>query len=199
VLTDEELRALSPAEVEDLARRLSGLLAPAVVLPAIRRRRHRFIMIVTTACVLLIPWTVFLAVTLPRRYVAGHWSLTWVGFDVGLGVSLAVTAILAWHARQALIPACFITATLLACDAWFDITTSSTLRDTVFSVLSATFVELPLACLLGVVGARLVRFVVLRAQSLTQPEGPISLCRTPVFGIPVWEIRRRDSHPASVE
>ena len=198
MLTDEELRALPPAEIADLARRLSGLLTPAVVPPAIRRRRHRFIMVVTSACVLLIPWTVFLAVTLPRRYVAGHWSLTWVGFDVGLGVCLAATAILAWHARQALIPACFITATLLVCDAWFDITTASTLGDTVFSILSAAFVELPLACLLSVVGVRLLRFVVLRARSLSQPEGPTSLCRSAVFGIPVWEIRRRENPTPSV-
>jgi hypothetical protein len=198
VLTDEELRALPPGEVADLARRLSGLLAPAVVLPETRRRRHRFIMVVTTACVLLIPWTVFLAVTLPRRYVAGHWGLTWVGFDVGLGVCLGATAILAWHARQAVIPACFITATLLVCDAWFDITTASTPGDTGFSVLSAAFVELPLACLLSVVGVRLLRFVVIRARSLSQPEGPSSLCRTAVFGIPVWEIRRSENQPGSV-
>ncbi len=198
VITDEELRALPPAEIADLARRLSGLLEPDVVVPALRRRRHRFIMVMTTACVLLIPWTVFLAVTLPRRYVAGHWGLTWVGFDFGLAVCLAATAIFAWHARQALIPACFITATLLACDAWFDVTTASTLRDTVFSVLSAAFVELPLGCLLSVVGVRLLRFVVFRARSLSQPEGPTSLCRTAVFGIPVWEIQRRQNPAPSV-
>ena len=31
---------------------------------------------------LLIPWTIFLSVTLPRRQVVHHWDVAWVGFDV---------------------------------------------------------------------------------------------------------------------
>src|SRR5207245_798054 len=68
--------------------------------------------------------------------------------------------------------------------------------DTVFSVLSDAFVELPLSCLLSPVGVRLLRFVSLRARSLSQPDGPTSLCRSAVFGIRVWEIPRRE-HPAA--
>src|ERR1700680_2211487 len=35
----------------------------------------------------LVPWTVFLGLSLPGKYDAGHWGLLWTGFD---GVLLAV-------------------------------------------------------------------------------------------------------------
>lgn len=187
MLTDEQLQELTPAERADLARRLAAMVTTPMVTPAIRRRRHRFIVMMTTACVLLIPWTAGLAVTLPRHYVAGHWRSTWVGFDVVLGFCLAATSLLAWHARQAVILACFITATLLTCDAWFDVTTASTGRDTLISVLSALLVELPLAGMLVGVGLRLLRFAVARARTLSGLEGPTSLWGMPLFGVPVWD------------
>ena len=37
---------------------------------------------VGVAAFCMIPWTVFLGFTLPRRYDAKHWSLLWIGFDV---------------------------------------------------------------------------------------------------------------------
>ena len=119
MLTDEELLALTPAERSDLARRLADLVAPGPVPePAMARGRHRFVVVLTVSCAVLVPWIIFLAVTLPHRYVASHWTLTWVGFDVALLISLAATAVLAWLGRQVMIVACFITATLLVCDAW---------------------------------------------------------------------------------
>jgi hypothetical protein len=42
---------------------------------------------------------VLLAITLPHRYVAGHWTVTWVGFDITLLGCLALTAWLAWRRR----------------------------------------------------------------------------------------------------
>ena len=51
----------------------------------------------TVASAVLIPWIVLLALTLPRHYVAGHWRLTWVGFDIILLASLAATAWFAWR------------------------------------------------------------------------------------------------------
>ena len=80
MLTDEELLALTPAERSDLARRLADLVAPGPVPePAMARGRHRFVVVLTVSCAVLVPWIIFLAVTLPHRYVASHWTLTWVG------------------------------------------------------------------------------------------------------------------------
>jgi hypothetical protein len=92
----------------------------------------------------LVGWIVALAVRLPTRYVAGHWNVAWVGFDVILLASVIATA---WAAarRPHLAPtAALVTAVLLVCDAWFDITTASGVADTTLSLLCAV-VELPVA------------------------------------------------------
>jgi len=39
----------------------------------------------------LLPWLVWLVVTLPRHYSAHHYWLSWAGFDVALALSLIVT------------------------------------------------------------------------------------------------------------
>ena len=41
----------------------------------------------------LIPWIVFLALTLPPQYDATHWQLLWVGYDVA---EVSVLAFAAW-------------------------------------------------------------------------------------------------------
>jgi hypothetical protein len=72
----------------------------------------------------LIPWTAFLAVTLHGRFEARHWDIAWVGFDAVLIVVFAYTAWAAWFRRQILVAAALVAATLLVCDAWFDVTMS---------------------------------------------------------------------------
>ena len=34
----------------------------------------------------LLPWTLWLATTLPSQHVAEHWDLAWGGFDVILSI-----------------------------------------------------------------------------------------------------------------
>ncbi len=48
--------------------------------------------VVAACCLVLIPWTIGLAVSLPRTYVAANWRVLWTGFDVVLLGCLAVTA-----------------------------------------------------------------------------------------------------------
>jgi len=97
------------------------------------------------AGVLLVPWSVLLFVMLPRDYTANHWHLAWGGFDVCLAVALAVTAVGVIR-RSSLVPlASAVTGTLLFCDAWFDVLTSSGAADVTEALVSAVFVELPLA------------------------------------------------------
>jgi hypothetical protein len=116
--------------------------------------RLRFLVVVTTACVLLIPWTVLLAATLPSQHTASRWDLTWVGFDVALIGCLARTAWLAYRRRYGVAFWAVLTGTLLVCDAWFDITTSTGL-ELVGSVVTAVVAELPLTALLFYVAHRL--------------------------------------------
>jgi hypothetical protein len=93
----------------------------------------------------LIPWTAFLFATLPRHYIANHWRLAWGGFDIGLGLALASTAVLVARRSPFAEVTATITGTLLCCDAWFDVLTSRGLSDVSQAVASALLVELPLA------------------------------------------------------
>lgn len=93
----------------------------------------------------LAPWTVFLGLSLPPKYNAGHWNLLWTGFDVGLICVLGYAAWAAWFRRQILASTTLIAGTLLSCDAWFDILTSLGHRDQWITLLTGLGGEIPLA------------------------------------------------------
>ena len=94
--------------------------------------------------VILLPWTIYLALSLPGRQVSGHFDAAWAGFDVMLLAVLASTGYFALRRSRYLATAATATAALLVVDAWFDVMTSppSQLPE---SVLLAVAVELPLA------------------------------------------------------
>ena len=95
--------------------------------------------------VCLLPWTVLLALTLPARHGTTHYGLAWTGFDVALAAALLGTGIGA--ARQAawLQGVAAAAATLLICDAWFDVLSSTSRNELVTALMLALFVELPVA------------------------------------------------------
>ena len=95
--------------------------------------------------VVLIPWTALLFVRLPRHYVANHWQLAWGGFDIGLGLALASTAVMVARRSPFAEMTAAITGTLLVCDAWFDVLTSRGVSDVAQAATLALLVELPLA------------------------------------------------------
>ena len=95
----------------------------------------------------LVPWTSFLFFSLPRAYTANHWQVAWGGFDIGLGVALAATAVMVARRSPFAEVTATITGTLLCCDAWFDVLTSRGVSDIAQAVASALLVELPLAAL----------------------------------------------------
>ena len=93
----------------------------------------------------LVPWTLWIAWSLPRRHVVHHWDLAWGGFDTALVVMLVVAAV-ALARRQPLARTLApVIATLLLCDAWFDIVTAGDGSDLWLAVALALFVELPIA------------------------------------------------------
>jgi len=99
------------------------------------------------AALLLVPWVVLLVVALPSAHRAAHWDIAWAGFDVALALLLLTVAVAAWRRSPWLESAATATATLLFVDAWFDVLTSSTRAELVFSIGEAALVELPLAIL----------------------------------------------------
>lgn len=168
-ISDAQLRALTGAQRAHLARRLAALANAGPPGPGRTGRgwtgrgragpwraagRRWPAVLALGACLAMIPWTAVLATTLPDRYVIRHWSMTWVGFDSLLTLSFAVTAWALWRQHEVRWAATVVTATLLACDAWFDVTTASTVPDVVGSAVTAAAGELPLAVLLLLLAAR---------------------------------------------
>ena len=135
-----------------------------------RRLRISFTVVTTAACVVLIPWTITLAITLPRHYVASHWRLAWVGLDAALSVFLARTAWLTYRRRRGpLVVSAVVTGTLLCVDAWFDVVTATGSSDRLISLATAVFGSIPLAILLFVAAHR-VLWAEPRPESLRSDE-----------------------------
>jgi hypothetical protein len=99
------------------------------------------------AAVVLLPWIVLLAMTLPSTHRAERWDVAWVGFDAMLALLLLAVAITAWRRSNWLESSASAAATLLFVDAWFDVLTSSTQAELVTAIVEALVVELPLAVL----------------------------------------------------
>lgn len=107
------------------------------------------------------PWTLYLTYSLPSRHLARHYDLAWVGFDIVLLAAFAVTGWFAMHPSKWLVPAAAVTGTMLLCDAWFDIVTSSGGSEQVEAILEGCFAELPLAALCGYIVWDAEQFVAL--------------------------------------
>jgi hypothetical protein len=184
MLSDAEIASMDKEERIALSRRLAALNADLDRDTDItRRRRRRMIDVLVITCLGLIPWIVVLGLTLPRRYVANHWAVAWVGFDVALLFALALTAWAAWRRRQIVIACALVTGTMLVVDAWFDLVTDSSTRDLVISAITAAFGELPLAALAFAGAFRLIRLTTHSARSLAGDANDPLMWRVPLFGI----------------
>ncbi|MGW3562614.1 hypothetical protein ACWDSL_01715 [Streptomyces sp. NPDC000941] len=147
-----------------------------------QRRRRRVLWQLGLCVVALVPWTVYLAVSLPDHFEARYWPMVWVGFDVMLLASLAAAGVAVWLRRQALVPLSFVAATLLVCDAWFDISLSWGKDDVWWSLASAALFELPLAALLIARARRVLKISARLAwQRLGLPGDPPPLHKMPLF------------------
>jgi hypothetical protein len=101
-----------------------------------------------------IPWTVYLADTLPTRHVTHHWDVAWVGLDMAIIALLILNALFASRAARWLVLSASSTTSLLVADAWFDILSSRYGRQLYQALASAAFIEIPLAILTMVIAIR---------------------------------------------
>ncbi len=176
-MDEDEIRRMSPEERRRLAQLLATVDEPHILNDKKFLRGRRISLLVTMgACVVLAAWIAVLQVKLPRHYTAGHWRGAWVGFDVALLIAFAATAWASWRERQVLIILLTVTATLLCCDAWFDIILDLGSRDIWTSLGSAVIAELPLAAIMFNASRRLVRMsvgVVMRLEGIVGPVPPL--------------------------
>ena len=102
------------------------------------------------ACALiLLPWIVFIALTLPSRQLSPNYDIAWAGYDAMLFAALASTAACALRRSRYLVIAATWSAALLVADAWFDVLTSPSGADRLEAIAMAVLVELPLAGVCG--------------------------------------------------
>ena len=174
----EELRRMSPTERLRLRQALAELDTPdPASRKAIERRRTIVLAAVVVCCVVLAAWTGLLAATLPRYYRAGGWRGAWVGFDVGLLLAFAATGWAAWRRRQILIICLVVLATLLCCDAWFDVVLDARTGGFALSLASALVIELPLATVAILGARRLLRTTNAVLQRYRGESGPVPRLR----------------------
>jgi hypothetical protein len=165
---EEQLRSMSAEERQQLMCALAALDPPR--LPPARqgeRRRRIALIVIVVCCVVLAAWIGLLAATLPRYYRTGGWRGAWVGFDIALLAAFVATGWASWRRRQILIVCLIVLATLLCCDAWFDVVLDARTSGFWLSLVSALVVELPLAALAISAARRLLRLtsgVLLRYQ-----------------------------------
>lgn len=105
--------------------------------------------LLAVVAIALIPWTLWLTFTLPSRHVADDYDLAWVGFDIALAAAIGATAWTIVRSSHWLVPVAAVAGTMLVCDAWFDITTSSGATERTVAILEALLAELPLAAICG--------------------------------------------------
>ena len=180
MLDETDLRLMTPQERARIARVLAELDPhPLLRLPEARRRRQIALAFSVMSCVVLAAWIGVLAVSLPATYRAGGWRGAWVGFDVALLAAFASVAWTAWRGKQLLIVCLVVTATLLCCDAWFDLMLDWGTREFPLSVLLAVVAELPAAALMILGARRLLRLTIAVAMARQGTPGPVP---------PLWQI-----------
>jgi len=98
---------------------------------------------VIAAAAVLIPWSLFLAATLPAENLSRHYRLTWVGFDLVLALLLAVTAVSIFRQSEHHDLYACASGILLFVDSWFDVTGAGNRADYLVAMLMATVISIP--------------------------------------------------------
>lgn len=172
VLSDAEIDRLSDEQRADLMLRLHRDVE--LTLPrnlSVRTVRRARMSLLTISSVVLVPWIVYLATSLPTEYQASHWPETWAGYDVGLASMMALTVLLGARRSPLVVLTSFATGVLLVCDAWFDMMTAEP-HDLPEAIASAALAELPIAALLMISSLRILHHLAVRTWGL-EPGQPI--------------------------
>lgn len=179
----DTLRTMSEDERRHLLRRLVDTDRNPPVKPGTSWKWDLLLVLIIAGCILLAGWIGYLAVSLPAFYRAGSWRGAWVGFDAAEFAVFAITGWAAWRRRQILIICLIVLATLLLCDAWFDVVLDNRTAGFLSSLLSALLIEVPIAVIAVFVARRLLRITIGQVIKYEGGSGPVpSLWKVPLFG-----------------
>ena len=134
---------------EDLVKRLDALVEPAPEPEnSVLTDNSRIVLwagpMFALFAIVLVPWIIYIGLTLPARQLSPNYDLAWAGFDVMECAALACTAYFALRRSRYLSSAAMATATILVVDAWFDCMTTPA-NERLESILLCVLIELPLA------------------------------------------------------
>lgn len=183
MIDPDKLIDLTPDQRHKLMQALVALEQEDTPAPGATWKWYAVIAFTAAACVFLVIWITVLALTLPAFYHAGSWRGAWVGFDIAELLMFAATGWAAWRRRQILIICLIVLATLLLCDAWFDVVLDVRTGSFLSSLLSAGLIEVPLAVLAILMARRLLRMAIgqmMRYEGLTGKVPP--LWQIPLLG-----------------
>ena len=161
ILTDAQIAELTPEQRRDLITRLERPVSDVIDPALLGRIRRVRLSLMIGGSIAMIPWLVYLSMTLPENYVAHNWPVTWVGFDILLVGFMLATAVFGYLRRQVLLFAAFTSGVLLICDAWFDLMTAGP-DDVWLSVVTALLIEVPLAIFMITGAQRIMRLTMTR-------------------------------------
>jgi len=147
-------------------------------------RRVLIVGVTAVGTLVLLPWIVVLSATLPTTASVGAWRTAWIGFDVALTVALGTSAWSVWRRRQLAIVFLPMTAALVACDAWFDVTLSWGTTEQAVAIATALLVELPLLVLLVLAVVTILRRSAIVTQQLRGLDGHVRLWRQTLVMVP---------------
>jgi hypothetical protein len=178
-----QVESLTEDERRHLLRQLVDAEQHGLVKPGSSWKWDALLVVIIVGCILLAAWIGYLAVSLPAFYRAGSWRGAWVGFDLAELAAFAVTGWAAWKRRQILIICLIVLATLLLCDAWFDVVLDERTAGFVGSLVSALVIEVPIAVIAVLVARRLLRLTIGQVIKYEGGSGPVpSLWKVPLFG-----------------
>jgi hypothetical protein len=180
---ENALQSLSAEERRQLLRQLVDTEQRSRVRPGTSWKWDLLLVVIIGGCILLAAWIGYLAVSLPSFYRAGSWRGAWVGFDLAELFMFAVTGWAAWKRRQILIICLIVLATLLLCDAWFDVVLDARTSGFLSSLVSALVIEVPIAVIAVLVARRLQRLTIGQVIKYEGGSGRVpSLWKVPLFG-----------------
>lgn len=93
----------------------------------------------------LVPWTLYLSLTLPAHHLSRHWDLSWVGLDIAILASLLTTGVLAFYRSRWMVISATAAGSFLLVDAWFDIISQRPGFELQEAIFLALVFEIPLA------------------------------------------------------
>jgi len=143
------------------------------IVPELRWMRRRALPVLTLVALFLLPWTVWLTVTLPSRHVADHWDAAWIGFDLAEVVAIGATAVGIYRRAVWVEVAASVAGTLLLADAWFDVLLSGGDEKLWIAVAEAAVAEVPLAVLCFTIAFDVSRFLSRWADVLRAAPPPL--------------------------